>query len=141
MKLLLLLFPIYTLAAISTIQLIVRSENKEIDGRPLTFKFEEYFSYYLFVGDEPANFQYDDVNKVIFYDNKVRYFLTVKNNILQLTPDTPITIDEREDGHILDAFAVKNVHDSRDYPDSHYTIWYGGDPPVDAIPLSIYEVH
>ena len=66
MKLLLLLFPLCVLATISTIQLVVRSDNQEIDGKPLTIKFEEFYRYYLFVGDEPAFLQYDDVNKVIF---------------------------------------------------------------------------
>ncbi|RCK55734.1 Cell wall protein RHD3 [Candida viswanathii] len=139
MKLLLLLFPLYVFAAISTIQLYVRSENPEINGRPLTFKFEEFYRYFLFVGDEPANFQYDDMNRVIFYDNKVRYFLTANNNILQLSPDTPISIDRRDDGLILEAYGVKNIDDPQGYSVDNYAIWYGQDPPVDALPLSIYD--
>ncbi|EER32122.1 conserved hypothetical protein [Candida tropicalis MYA-3404] len=141
MKLLLLLFPLCVLATISTIQLVVRSDNQEIDGKPLTIKFEEFYRYYLFVGDEPAFLQYDDVNKVIFYDNKVRYYLSLHNNILQLSPDTPLTIDRKEDGHILEAYGVKNIDDPQDYSYTSYAIWYGADPPVDALPLSIYEIH
>ncbi|EMG47019.1 hypothetical protein SBY92_002216 [Candida maltosa Xu316] len=141
MKLLILLLPLYVIAAVSTIQLYVKSDNKEIDGRPISIKLEQYPVYSIFIGDEPSYFSYDDVNHVIYYDNKVRFFLNVANNILQLSPDPPLCVDILEDGKLLDGYGVKSIKDSQLYGGSDYGIWYGQNPPIDALPLSIYAYH
>jgi len=76
---------------------------------------------------------------VIFYDNKVRFYLTVINNILQLSPNTPLLIDIQSDGKILDdTYAVETSSIAQTNAKKNYNIWYGTDPPIDAIPLSIH---
>ena len=88
----------------------------------------------MYIDDQTSYYQYDDFNKVIFYDNKVRFYLTVINNILQLSPNTPLLIDIQSDGKILDdTYAVETSSIAQTSAKKNYNIWYGTDPPIDAI--------
>ncbi|KHC60984.1 hypothetical protein MGE_03871 [Candida albicans P75010] len=139
MNLLLLFFPIYVLATIHKIELYANSTNQEINEHKISYRTGEFPSYDLYIDDQTSYYQYDDFNKVIFYDNKVRFYLTVINNILQLSPNTPLLIDIQSDGKILDdTYAVETSSIAQTNAKKNYNIWYGTDPPIDAIPLSIH---
>ncbi|CAX42476.1 conserved hypothetical protein [Candida dubliniensis CD36] len=139
MNLLLLFFPIYVLATIHKIELYVNSANQEINGHRVSYRTGKFPSYDLYIDDQTSFYQYDDAKKVIYYDNKVRFYLTVINNILQLSPNTPLSINIQPDGKILDnTYAVESSSIAEASAKKNYNIWYGTDPPIDAIPLSIH---
>ena len=137
-----LLFSAQALAGITSYTLSIKSDDKRVNGKGITYKHEGAGINYAFVSDSSAKFSYDDESKHLFYpiNSQISYNLGTEGDIVQFSVTTPSSVEIGDDGALKfegsdELFAAVSINDPYHYSDKDFAIIVKG--KNHAIPIKL----
>ncbi|EMG47018.1 PGA30 Cell wall protein PGA30 [Candida maltosa Xu316] len=115
--------------ALTQYRLVAESDNKDIDGKGLTFLHEGAGINYAFLSDTGVTVTYDDKTKLLYYpvSPQLQFNFGVEGNIVQFSVTPPAAVEIGTDGTVSftgsdSVHAAKDINDPYQYSKGSFAV-------------------